>query len=233
MRTRPIRAGIAVALASALVSLPASAQQALPPLLPPPAQPAPPPSASPPSPVPAPTPMQLAERRVRVDVDSTRDAAVVERRISSEEGHGNYFFVPYNTTNATWEQVCVTPCHVDLDRYSSYRVATMNGIARSRTFTLPQSGDDLRLQVQAGDNTWHRLGGALTGAGVAATIVGVVLIAAAHAFTNESQVRVAGFITGGSGLAVMAVGIPLSLATSTRVFTLGKRIAVTPRGLTF
>ena len=31
----------------------------------------------------------------------------------------------------------------------------------------------------------------------------------------------------------MAVGIPLTLATSTKVFTLGKRVAVTPRGVSF
>ena len=198
MRTRPIRAGVALALAAAFASVPAAAQQALPPVLPPPVAPVPPPSASPPSPVPAPTPTQLAERRVHVDVDATRESAVIERRISTEEGQGAYFFLPYSSTHATWEQVCVTPCHVDLDRYSTYRVATMNGIARSRSFTLPPSDDTLQLQVHAGDNMWHRLGGTLTGAGLAATIVGVVLIAAAHAFSNENEVRDAGFITGGS-----------------------------------
>ncbi|HEY1691200.1 MAG TPA: hypothetical protein VGG39_03520 [Polyangiaceae bacterium] len=234
---------VAAALAATSVAFPAFAQQ--PPPLPPPPPPAPaaptaavvqatpPQPAPPPSPVPAPTPAQIEERRVHVDVESTHDEAVLERRVSLEEGNGQYVFLPYHTTVATWEQVCVTPCRVDLDRYSSYRVAGMNHVAGSHTFTLPHSGDQLSLQVQAGDSMWHRAGGVLTGAGVAAVIVGVALVAGAHVTNDETTVRNAGFVTGGAGIVVAVVGIPLMILNQTHVLALGKRIAVTPRGVTF
>lgn len=258
MRSRNLSLGAAAALAAAFVVVPASAQQPPPPPAPhspevapppppppqPPPRPAPPPPrpreeaappqpVPPPSPVPAPTPAQLQERRLHVDIGSTRDSTVIERRVSLEEGNGTYVFLPYHSSNATWEQVCVTPCQVDLDRFSSYRVASMNHVAGSRTFTLPQSGNDLHLQVEAGDRMAHRAGEAMTGIGIAATVVGVALVAGAHLTTSEDSVRNAGFVTGGAGIVVMAVGIPLMIATSTHVVTLGNRIALTPRGVTF
>lgn len=240
MRTRTIHTGVAAVLVATLATGPAFGQQPPPPPSAPPAQAAPPSAqasppqpAPPPSTVPAPTPAQLQERRLHVNVDSTKDSTVVERRVSVEEGNGTYIFLPYHSATATWEQVCVTPCNVDLDRYSSYRVGALNHVAGSKTFTLPQSGNDLHLQVQAGDAFEHHVGQALTGAGLTALIVGVVLVAAAHAFTDESDVRVAGFITGGAGIVVMAVGIPVTILTATHVVTQGSRIALTPRGLTF
>src|SRR6185312_11883022 len=193
-------------------SVPAPPPSAPPPATPPPATPppaTPPPGAAtpevapPPGPVPAPTPEEIRHRRVPVDVESTRPAAVVERRVSLTENEGSYAFLPFETKSSTWEQVCVTPCQVDLDRYSTYRVAARNGTSPSKSFTLPQAPGTMRLDIDSGDLMAHRAGAAMTGTGFAAAIVGVGLIAAQSVFTDEDKARNAGFITGGAGLVLM------------------------------
>ncbi len=186
-----------------------------------------------PSPVPAPTPEEMRHRRVAVDVESTVPSAVIERRVSITESEGSYFFLPFGSRSSIWEQVCVSPCQVDLDRFSTYRVSARNGISGSRSFTLPQQSDQLALKIDAGNLLAHRIGGALSGAGLAAVIVGVALVAGEGIFTDEDKARTAGFITGGAGLVVLAVGIPLALLTSTTVSGPAGKIALTPRGLTF
>ncbi len=168
-----------------------------------------------------------------VDVDSTHPSTVLERRVSVTDSEGAYFFLPYRSTSAIWEDVCVTPCQVDLDRFSTYKVSARNGVSGSRVFTLPQQSDDLTLKVDAGNLLAHRIGGALTGAGLAAVIVGVALVAGEGIFTDEDKARTAGFITGGAGLVVLAVGIPLTLLTATTVSGPAGKIALTPRGLVF
>jgi hypothetical protein len=181
----------------------------------------------------APTTEEIRYRRVRADIDATQPSAVVERRISMTEGDGSYVFLPYHSTEALWEQVCVTPCRVELDRFSSYRVSRQNHIAASREFTLPQGSDALQMQVQAGSLLAHRAGKVLTGTGIAALIVGAALIAGEHLFSSESDARLAGFVTGGAGLVLLAVGIPVSIATATYVVINGEKIALGPNGLAF
>jgi|CZKU01.1.fsa_nt_gi hypothetical protein len=215
---------------------------------PPPAAPPPPPSLPAPaatavtspqagpatSPVPAPSPEEMRHRRVPVDIDATRPGAVVERRVSVTESDGAYFFVPFRSSSSIWEQVCVTPCQVDLDRFSTYRVSARNGISPSRSFTLPQSADSLQLKIDAGHLLMHRAGAAMSAVGLAAVVVGTALIAGQSVFTDETKARDAGFITGGAGLVVMAIGIPLAVLTATGVSPAGgSRIAFTPRGFTF
>jgi len=146
---------------------------------------------------------------------------VVERRVSVREGPGILMF---DKSDQVWEQVCVTPCRVDLDRYSTYRVAEQNKIAGSHSFTLPQERDALRLKIDAGDNRMHHFGTVLTSLGTAAVIVGVALVAGARLFTDESGAREGGFITGGAGVVLLGAGIPLSLLTSTRIWTENQRL---------
>jgi hypothetical protein len=185
------------------------------------------------TPVPAPTPQETQHRRLPVDIESTKPGAVVERRVSTEESEGTYFFVPFRTSSAIWEQVCVTPCQVDLDRFSTYRVSARNRISPSKSFTLPQSGDQLNLQIDAGNLLMHRGGVAMSAAGLAAVIVGTALIAGKSIFSDEDKARDAGFITGGAGIVVMAIGIPLAVLTATGVSANNQRFAWTPRGMTF
>ncbi|HTB77402.1 MAG TPA: hypothetical protein VK762_29360 [Polyangiaceae bacterium] len=203
------------------------------PTLPPPSAAVVPQTAPAASPVPAPTPEEIRHRRVVVDVESTLPSAVVERRVSITESEGSYFFLPFGSRSSIWEEVCVSPCQVDLDRFSTYRVSPRNGISGSRSFSLPQQNDQLTLKIDAGNLLAHRAGAALSGAGLAAVIVGVALVAGEGIFTDEDKARTAGFITGGAGIVVLAVGIPLALLTSTTVSGPAGKIALTPRGLAF
>jgi hypothetical protein len=74
--------------------------------------------------------------------------------------------------------------------------------------------------------------------GTAAAITGGALITTASKFDKETNVRTAGFITGGAGLLLLAVGIPLAIATQTHVDADGTKVARTrprigPSGIVF
>lgn len=242
-RRRILRSVIAVSVATMLcgtASRSAHAQQAAPPA-PPAQQPAPPPQA-------APTPPEAQPAlhpHMRVDVTSTRPQTLLEERAFVDETEGTYFLVPARTRTSRWEQVCLAPCTVDLDRYAAYRIAPLGGVAGTHTFSLPQGADSTTLQVQAGDRRWHHVGGTLTGAGIAALVVGVSLVAAQHLFSDQDEARNAGFITGGAGIVVGVAGIVLSIATCTHVYSGGTKVAgegprhdsgtvaLTPTGLVF
>jgi hypothetical protein len=175
-------------------------------------QPTPPPSA-----VPAPTPEEIRRRRVTVRIESTRPNAVIERRTSVKEEIGAFIVLPFRTHDSTWEQVCVTPCEVDLDRFSTYRVSTMNGISGSRSFTLPQKVDALHLNVDTGSLFAHRVGQTMTVIGISAAIVGGSLLVAASDFRHPNDARIAGGITGGAGVVLGGVGIPLTVLSTSHV----------------
>lgn len=175
-------------------------------------QPVPAPSA-----VPGPTPEELRHRRMTVRIDSTRPDTVVERRTSVKEEIGAFIVIPFHATDATWEQVCVTPCDVDLDRFSTYRISPQNKVSGSHVFTLPQQVDALHLTIDSGSLLAHRLGQTLSVFGLSAIVVGVSLLVAAPDFRQPSDARIAGGITGGTGAVLAAVGIPLALLTTSRV----------------
>jgi hypothetical protein len=170
-----------------------------------------------PSAVPAPTPEEIRHRRVTVRIDSTRPDTVVERRTSVKEEVGSFIVLPFRATDATWEQVCVTPCEVDLDRFSSYRISPQNKVAGSRVFTLPQRLDALHLTVDSGSLLAHRVGQTMSVFGLSAMLVGASLLVAAPDFRHPGDARIAGGITGGAGVLFAAVGIPLALSTTSRV----------------
>ena len=201
----------------------------------PPQQPAPPPPAqgpavAPPAAAPAatpsepvaPTPAEVHYRRMSVDVTSTRPDAVLERRLSVKEESGAFVVIPWHDTQSTWEQVCIAPCHgADFDRYSTYRVATANGISSSGTFTLPQSDATVHLELKAGDRRANRAGVALGGAGFAALVVGgSLLIAGENVGDHDGRIKTrnAGFIVGAAGIVAMAIGIPLAIMSRTYVY---------------
>jgi hypothetical protein len=223
-----VRTSVCVSLFSSLLATTAFAQPGAPPATPPPAQaPAPPPppvflvapapTLSPPAVV---LPRESIPRSsLSVRVDSTRPSAVLERRVSVKEQLGAFALVPYKSTEATWEPVCVTPCAVDLDRYSTYRVNAQNHISRSTSFTLPQNADALHLKIKAGNLVVHRTGEIMTGIGLAAIIVGGGLLIAASDFRHPDNERAAGAMTGGAGAVFAAIGIPLALASATKVHT--------------
>jgi len=171
----------------------------------------------------------MHDQRVPTTIDSGPEKhAVLERKVSTEETYGRFaFVVPVVGQTAKWEQVCVAPCSVELDRHSSYRVARANNIPSTREFTLPPESQNLHLQVEPGNLLMHRIASRLIGAGTAAAIVGGALITTASEFKHEDDVRVAGIITGAAGIVLLAVGIPLAIVNQTHVKTNDKPLAST------
>jgi hypothetical protein len=226
-----------LALAAALVRAPVAGAQSAPPQPPAPtpasAQAAVPQTAPAPSPIPAPTPQEIRERRVPTEIDSVKPGTVVERRMSLSESGGAYFFLPFRSTESTWEQVCVTPCSVDLDKYSTYRVGKVNGVLESRAFTLPQGLDRLSIKIEPGSALANHIAVSASAIGLTALIVGGALVGAQKLFGDEEAARTAGFITGGAGIILLGVGIPVAILTKTKVLGPGGQVAITPRGIVF
>jgi len=170
---------------------------------------------------------------VTVDVESSKGSSVLERRVSVTEKNGVFFFLPYRSSEAIWEQVCITPCQADLDRYSTYRVGKMGGGVESSPFTLPQQTDRFQLKIEPGSAIGHRVGLSATAIGLAALVAGGGLIAAEKLFSDQEKARNAGFIVGGAGIVLLGIGIPVAILTETKVLGPGGRVALTPRGLVF
>ncbi len=167
-----------------------------------------------------PTPQEVQARRVQTTIESgSEHNAVIERRVSTEESNGRMLFaVPFRATSETWEQVCVAPCRVDLDRYSTYRVARGNNVTSTHEFTLPPNTDQLHLRVEPGSLLTHRIATRLIAGGTAALIVGGALITTASSFDHdEKDVRLGGIITGAAGIVLLGIGIPLALVSQTHV----------------
>lgn len=174
-------------------------------------------------------------QRVPVTVESTNPEknVVVERRTKTDEMYGRTLFVvPQRSEVQTWEQVCVAPCKVDLDRAATYRIGRENSVTRSGQFTLPPGADQVKLEVQPGSFWWHAVGTRLIAAGTAAAIVGGAFITTASTWDDkkdEKQVRTAGIITGAIGLALLGAGIPLAILTQTHVKANERKVATGPR----
>ncbi len=187
-------------------------------------------------------PREAQGRRVTATVDAGPEKnAVLERLVKTEESSGRFaFVVPVHASTETWEQVCVAPCRLELDRASTYRVGAANKVARSTEFTLPPSESQLQLQIKPGDLYWHHVGTKLVVLGTAAAIVGGALIVTASDWedrSEEKRVRTAGIITAGVALVLLGVGIPLAIVTQTHVHAGEKKLArgvhLGPGGLTF
>jgi hypothetical protein len=216
--------------------LPPASQPSGAPGIPPEQSPALTPQAAPlQSAVPAPSAEEIRFRRVMVRLDSDKPDTVIERRVSVKEETGAFIVLPYRTVGAIWEPVCVTPCQVSLDRYSTYRVSGQNGVTQSHPFTLPQGVDALALHVDAGSAASHRTGLFLSGLGLVAAVVGASLVIDAQSLTipaHQRETRDAGLGTGGAGIVGLAVGIPLAIGTLTHLRSdSGQKVSnVTPEG---
>lgn len=168
---------------------------------------------------------QRDEERVITTVTSGSKNAILERQVSTQESFGHVAIaLPLHTHTEVWQQVCVAPCKVDLSRASSYRVSASNGVPGTPAFTLTPNKSELDLQVRPGNLARYAAGGTLTGLGIGAFITGAVLFTAAGKFEDEKEVRIAGAITGGAGIALLAVGIPLVLMNRTHVYADGIKL---------
>lgn len=166
------------------------------------------------------------EERVITTVSSGSKNAILERQVSTQESYGHVAIaLPLHTHTEVWQQVCVAPCKVELSRASSYRISASNGVPGTESFTLTPNKKELDLQVKPGNLPRYATGGTLTGLGVGALITGAVLFTAASKFEDEKEVRIAGAITGGAGLVLMAIGIPLLVLNQTHVYADGTKLA--------
>jgi hypothetical protein len=97
--------------------------------------------------------------------------------------------------------------------------------------------------VDSGSLVAHRVGQTLTVIGVTAAIVGASLLVAATDFKHPNDARIGGGITGGAGIALAAVGIPLAIMTESHISSdndheiasvkVTKSVTLTERGFTF
>lgn len=166
------------------------------------------------------------EERVVTTVTSGSKNAILERQTATQESFGHVAIaLPIHLHSESWQQVCVAPCKVDLSRASSYRVAASNGVPGTESFTLTPNKSEIDLQVRPGNMGRYATGGVLTGLGIGAFITGAVLFTVASKFEDERDVRIAGAITGGAGLVLMAVGIPLLVLNQTHVYADGTKLA--------
>ena len=172
------------------------------------------------------------EERVITTVTSGSKNAILERQVATTESFGHVAIaLPIHMHTESWQQVCVAPCKVDLSRASSYRVSASNGVPGTGSFTLTPNKSQLDLQVRPGNMARYATGGLLTGLGIGAFVTGAVLFTVAGKFEDESNIRIAGAITGGAGLVLMAVGIPLLVLNQTHVYADGTKLArKTPSG---
>jgi hypothetical protein len=183
----------------------------------------------------APPPPPARADRVMVSVESSNlcHDVVIERRIKTDETYGRtLFLIPQHSEVQTWEQVCVAPCKVEMDRASTYRVGRENFVTPSRHFTLPPGADQVKLDVQPGNFWWHAAATKLIATGTAAAIVGGALITTAHTWdskSDERHVRNAGIITGAIGLGLLAAGIPIAILTQTHVKANERKVSAAPR----
>lgn len=173
-------------------------------------------------------PMMKMHDHVQVTVESTSKPVVLERRVKLDEMDGRtLFLIPRHETTETWEQVCVSPCSLHVDRGSTYRISKEDAVTQSGTFLLPSTGEQVKIEVKPGNYWWHNVGTKLIGTGTVAGIVGAALISTAHTWDkhkSEVHVRTAGIITASVGAAALAIGIPLAILTQTKVTENGIKI---------
>lgn len=153
-----------------------------------------------------------------------------------------------------YSPVCTAPCEANVDPNGTYKIG--GGITETGTFSLPARSGALALHVNAGSRGM-RIGGAwATLLGGSAVLAGGLMLALGFLLTTDTYdnqgnitgtTHSTGLITAGAGvgiggIALLALGIPLMVASSTRVDTdqgaqvaLGhsSRFAFTSRGLVF
>jgi hypothetical protein len=147
-----------------------------------------------------------APKQVSVTLNADDSRATIERRV----GTTSYAGLPLADASfgsiAQWEQACVAPCQLQLDKRYSYRVAG-DGLVPSDSFTLPQDRDRLKLDAKMG-SSYGRLGGiGLTILGTGGVIVGAAAVVLTPIFASQ-DVGSSAFRTGffASGVSVLSLG---------------------------
>lgn len=158
------------------------------------------------SPAPPPPAVVSAPKQVSVTLNADDSRATIERRV----GTTSYAGLPLADASfgsiAQWEQACVAPCQLQLDKRYSYRVAG-DGLTPSDSFTLPQDRDRLKLDAKMG-SSYGRLGGiGLTILGTGGVVLGAAAVVLTPIFASQdvgSSVFRTGMLAG--GVSVLSLG---------------------------
>jgi hypothetical protein len=156
-----------------------------------------------------------APKDVSVTLSADDSRATIERRV----GTTSYAGLPLADASfgsiAQWEQACVAPCELQLDKRYSYRVAG-DGLVPSDSFTLPRDRDHLKLDAKMG-SSYGRLGGiGLTVMGAGGVLLGGAAVVLTPIFASQ-DVGSGTFRTGllAGGVSVLSLG---ALAVGAGIF---------------
>lgn len=110
-----------------------------------------------------------------------------------------------------WDAVCSPPCDRPLPRAALFRVTGL-GVTVSPEFHLPPDRDQVILNVKAGKSTWYWAGVLLSAFGGSFVLGGAgPPLLSGGSFSGTEQ------ILSGSGVVMLAVGLPLWILNRTTV----------------
>ncbi len=153
----------------------------------------------------APAASAPAPALVQLDADDIR--ATIERRVGTQSASG----VPLLETGffsvGQWQHACVAPCALALDTRYAYRVAG-DGLVPTDSFSLPRTGEKVRVDARMGSSTGRVAGALVTGGGLLAIAAGTVALVATPILHSE-DVGSEGFRTGvlAGGIGAVSVGV--------------------------
>lgn len=166
------------------------------------AAPAPPAAAAPVGMPAGPAP---ASAVVQLDADDGR--ASLERRVGTQSPSGLPLLETGFFSVGQWQHACVAPCTLALDTRYAYRVAG-DGLVPTDSFSLPRTGDKVRVDARMGSSTGRVAGALVTGGGLLAIAAGTVALVATPILHSE-DVGSEGFRTGvlAGGIGAVSVGV--------------------------
>jgi len=167
-------------------------------------EPAAAPASPPAAPVPASAPAP-ASAVVQLDADDAR--ATIERRVGTQSPSGMPLLETGFFSVGQWQHACVAPCTLPLDTRYAYRVAG-DGLVPTDSFTLPRSGEHVRVDARMGSSTGRVAGALATGGGLLAIAAGTVALVATPILHSE-DVGSEGFRTGvlAGGIGAVSIGV--------------------------
>lgn len=141
---------------------------------------------------------------VQLDADDQR--ATIERRVGTQSPSGVPLLESGLLSVGQWEHACVSPCTVKLDPRYAYRVAG-DGLVPTDSFSLPRSGDHVRVDAKMGSSTGRLAGVVVTGGGLLAMGAGALALVATPILQSE-DVGSDGFRTAvlAGGVGALSVG---------------------------
>jgi hypothetical protein len=122
------------------------------------------------------------------------------------------------TMRLTWRDVCTAPCNVPVDPNGTYRIGG-GSIRPSAEFRMPRPAGTVLVTTETGSNGRHWVGVAMIIGGLGAVLGGIILrsLASSNAnYTSDQRdfYKAAGLVYIVGGAAVAAIGIPVSMSST-------------------